>query len=581
MESVDVLIVGGGPTGLMLALELSVQDISFRILDKAPQRSQQSRALVVQPRSLELLNRHGVAHELVSQGWENPGVQLFVHRRPATTVDTVNMGPEDTQFRSPFFISQAETESHMEQALSKKYGKVVEWSITIDDLKEENPQDNDPDKYGVTATLHDAQGKQSQVRAKYVVGCDGAHSIVRHSAGLRFEGAAYPQDFILADTRLKKSSQAPDSGSDTARPVKNLSLCLGSDGVGFMAIFPLRGDNYRLICSRPGHAFKDSGAAESNHNNNNDDADQPSLKDFQNALDHLGPVPVTAHDPTWITNFRLHHRQVNQYRAGRFFVAGDAAHIHSPAGGQGMNTGIQDAANLAWKLGLVLHHRRPEALLDTYHSERWKVGHKVLQTTDRAFEAIATRSPMWAKVRNFVAGWIAPWIVWVLGKDGLSVRLRFITQLSIRYRESEIVGTGKGYRGRLRGGDRAPDGELRKGEESLFLQDLFKGKTHHLVLFLGENGLSKEEQECVQSITEGNEDIVSAIRLGSAKYQHQPSGGQQEIYLDTDNVLHSRYGFTDGPGYVLIRPDEYIAHIGPASALAEFRSWFLESHIRR
>ncbi|RFU35186.1 hypothetical protein B7463_g1102, partial [Scytalidium lignicola] len=575
MDTVDVLIIGGGPTGLMLALELALQDVSFRILDKALNRSDQSRALVVQPRSLELLNRHGIAKDLVAQGWKNTAVQVFVHKKEAINVNAESIGPKDSQFPAVLLISQAETERFLEKTLKEKYGKAVEWSVTIDDLKEEQPGNDDIDCHAITATLHNDQGQTSQIHAKYVVGCDGSHSIVRHAAGLAFEGAPYPQDFILADTHLNFTSpqSQPQSQSQSQPPpsITNLSICLGNSG--FMAIFPLKDGLYRLICIRPGPLSTNNNENNTSNNENTDDK-PPTLQDFQSALDNLAPVPATVHSPIWIARFRLHHRQVNRYRCGRFFVAGDAAHIHSPAGGQGMNTGIQDAVNLAWKLGLVLHHRGPypaERLLESYHSERWKVGRTVLNTTDRLFETISSKSGLTIWIRNFVAVWILPWVVWLLGRERLRGRFRFISQLGIR------------------GGDRAPDGKVKVvgrggAEEDVFLLNLCRGKMHHLVLFLGDDeGVKKTgsttnsgENENSEAFCEENKELVHVIRIIGPKGDdnEERNGEEEERYVDSEDTLRSRYGFQKEPGYVLIRPDGYIAHIGTMSAFEELRTWF-------
>ncbi|KAH8805969.1 FAD binding domain-containing protein [Xylogone sp. PMI_703] len=594
MDTIDVLIVGGGPTGLMLALELAAQDVSFRIIDKAPHRSEQSRALVVQPRSLELLNRHGMAQDLVAQGSQNKVVQLFVHKKQALKINALDIAPEDCQFPTVLFISQAETEKFLESALKEKYCKNVEWSITIDDLKDEQPGNDDVDSHAITATLHSAKGEASKIHAKYVVGCDGAHSIVRHAAGLNFDGASYPQDFILADTHLNftgpETQSQPQSPTQPQRTlsITNLTICLGTSG--FMTVFPLKDNLYRLICIRPGNAItsiNNNGHENPDTNGNTNTDTPPTVEDFQSALDSLSPVSAKIHSPVWITRFRLHHRQVNNYRSGRFFVAGDAAHIHSPAGGQGMNTGLQDAANLAWKLGLAIHHTSrgpytPSSLLESYHSERWKVGRRVLNTTDKLFEAISSKSALTIRIRNFVAGWILPWAVWFLGKKGLRGRFRFLSQVGIRYRESGLVQTGDCYKGALRGGDRAPDGKVdavsrgREGERALYLLDLCRGRKHHLVLFLGGKmeGITTAQAESLESFIEENREIFDVVRIFGSKTDRELQQEEEERYSDTDGTLHSLYGFQNEPGYVLIRPDGYIAHIGPLSAIEQVRSWF-------
>src|SRR5436190_13547878 len=312
MQHVDVLIIGAGPTGGMLALELAMQSVSFRIIDGEPVRSDKSRALVVQPRTLELLDRHGIARELAELGEIAKGARIFVNKKLAVQFDLDDLGFDDTAFPAPVFISQADTETFLDDAL-ERYGHTVDRSLTAEKLEQ--------DDTGVTVQLRGADGIEQQVRCRYVVGCDGAHSIVRHSANLNFEGAAYPQDFILADVHLQWD-----------HPIDRLTMFMGQT---LLLGFPLRDGIFRLIGSRPGGLDKHA---------------EPTLEDFQKIFAQLAPGNAQLVDPVWISRFRLHHRGVNCYRAGRLFVSGDAAHVHSPAGGQGMNTGMQDSVNLGWKL---------------------------------------------------------------------------------------------------------------------------------------------------------------------------------------------------------------------------------------
>jgi 2-polyprenyl-6-methoxyphenol hydroxylase-like FAD-dependent oxidoreductase len=529
MQDVDVLIIGGGPTGVTLALELAMQKVSFRIIDKETMRSDKSRALVVQSRTLELLSRHDIARELIARGQAPTGVRFIVNKKLATQFDWKDLDFHDTAFPTPLFISQADTERFLDEALLR-YGHEVERPYTAEKLEQ--------DDTGVSVLLRGADGIEQQVRCKFVVGCDGAHSIVRHSAHLNFEGAPYDEDFILADVHLKWD-----------QPSEYLSFFMGQ---GILAGFPLKDGVFRLVCSRPG------GLA------NNE---EPTLKDFQEIFERMAPGKAELVDPVWISRFRLHHRCVDQYRAGRMFVAGDAAHIHSPAGGQGMNTGMQDAVNLGWKLARVLRGEKDDSLLDSYNTERLRVGQHLLRTTDRGFKFGANTNPIYLVLRNLIVPWVLPWMMG--DRTRRTKLLRFVSELGIRYRTSPIVGSAYNFKGKLQGGDRAPDGTLQSGEVVTTLLEICKGPMHNLILLSG-SGSEPVNYETLEGTAakflEANPDWVK-VRIILKDFSLGTSG-----YIDKEGEIHTRYGFTE-PGYVLVRPDYHIAHIGPLSAMDELLVW--------
>lgn len=534
MHQADVLIVGGGPTGLTLGLELALQGISFRIVDMAPDFSVKSKALAVQARSQELLSRHGLGPQLLGCGLKVNGATIVVNGNEVTNVHLGKIAGQikDSMYAPSLVIAQSDTERVLHQRLLQ-YGSALERGITVRDIVQ--------DDTGVNAVLESPSGTRETVRVKYVVGTDGAHSTVRHASdNFTFDGGIYPQDFILCDAYLRSTK------TGTGR---NLFLCLGQ---GVLVVFPLRENMVRIFASRPGKPKQN-----------------PDLKDFQQLLDAFKPGHGELYDPMWMTSYSLHHRGVNTYRDRRLFVAGDAAHIHSPVGGQGMNTGIQDAVNLGWKLGAVLRGERPDSFLDTYHQERHPVGQHLLNTTDWVFTWLTWTNPIFMCVRNFVIPWVAPYMSSKPARTWKSYQ--FISELAIRYRKSPIVWTGTGFKGAVLGGNRAPDGKITgiDGQEKT-LYNTLSGIRHSLVLFSGTKGDTASQAELEVAHKKfldaaSPESKVDVYILHSSTSLVTLSLGE---FKDPDDGLHQSYNFTK-PGYAYIRPDYYVANIGYLSTLDE------------
>ncbi len=521
--STQVLISGAGPTGLMLAGQLASQGIRCRIIDKAAARSPHSRALVVQPRTLELLDYMGLADTLIAAGQPTPEVAVYLNGQRIADLVIKDTGITDTAYPFLLFVSQVETERVLERYLNDQ-GVQVERPLELVSFKS--------DDSGVTAQVQHIDGRTEKVRASYIVGCDGAHSAVRKGLGLQFIGEAYAQDFVLADVDIDWSV-----GHD------QLTLGLGDDGA--FVVFPLKGErHYRVVAARATAAAADAG--------------DPTLAELQELADRRSPVPLKLSEPRWLARFRLHHRAVSRYRLGRGFVAGDAAHIHSPAGGQGMNTGIQDAANLAWKLALVLRGQAPDTLLDSYHDERWPIGQALLRTTDRMFAMGTSRNPLLIGARRLL---LPPLAGRLFGSRWLRERMfRFIGQLGIAYPASPIVdermeGAGSRFRHAPGKGARAP-GLLRGGDA---LRTLLRGAKHHLLVFTGSSkGLELEAlQRRMQDALGPHKGMCEVIVI----WRGDGIGPKGSIY-DDHGVLHERYGL-DHSGLYLIRPDGYIAFRSP------------------
>ncbi len=524
-----VLIVGAGPTGLTLAAQLDQFGTPFRIIDRSSDRVRESRALGVQARSLEILQRFGLGDALVARGNKSATITLHVEGRVAPPVSLSDFGAEDTRYPYILFVSQAETEGLLTQHLTAR-GVRIEREVELIEFNE--------DSSGIACVLRDANGRTEHVHTQYLVGCDGAHSTVRKRAGIPFEGDAYLQDFMLGDI---EADAAP-----------NVWLSIGSihpfvGGGGIAMFFPLgRPTTWRVIAMSARNAA--ASQREPGHQ------DQPlagdlALDELQVAIDGATGGSVRAHSPAWLTHFRLHHRQAAQYRRGRVFLAGDAAHIHSPVGAQGMNTGIQDAWSLGWRLALVTRGAVDEKLLDTYDTERWPVGRMLLRYTDRAFSfVVRSLSPnvFAAWLRRTVPGIVIPT---VLGSKRLrTYAFRFISELDIRYRRSPAVleATPK-LRAGPRAGDRLPDASLTVSGRKTTLHDEVVGARFHLLLCGAPDRWNLEPLRAAMLLDDGLVTVRYLTTHASANH-----------LVDSDGGLMRLLGVKDAAQY-LVRPDGHIA----------------------
>ncbi|MFE9920020.1 FAD-dependent monooxygenase [Streptomyces sp. NPDC005774] len=460
----DVLVVGGGPTGLALAAQLRTYGTSFRIVDRSLDRVRESRALGIQPRTLEALAGFGVTDELVACG--NPAMQLRMHLpRRVVRMPLFDIGLADTAYPFLLFLSQAETERILSEYLAG-LGVAAERGTELVRMERTGSF--------VSCRLRRGDGHEETVAARYVVGCDGAHSTVRVQAGIGFQGSTYPQTFLLAD--LEADGLEPGA------------VHTYLTGAGMLFFFPLGSPaTWRMLAMRPPNASDT----------------EVSLRLLQDIADEYTADRLVLRDPAWMTDFRLHNRGAAHYRSGPFFLAGDAAHIHSPAGAQGMNTGIQDALNLGWKLALVCQGKAPEELLGTYEAERAPVGRSVLRFTDRAFTIGTSGNPVIRFARTRLAPRLAPLALRASGPRGRVFRT--VSELGIHYRRSPatVAGPQLPRRG-PRAGDRLPD--LPSG-----LQARTAGPGWHLLLS-GPPTLWSDK--LLASVVRGRDDLISVHRIG-------------------------------------------------------------------
>ena len=359
--STEVLIVGAGPTGLSLALGLAMRGVPFLLVDRLAEGQNTSRAAVLHARTLECLEGAGVVPRLVAQGLKVQRAGIYDRDRRLLTL---SFGSLATAYPFLLMLPQDMTESILGDRLRELGGGVVR-PIEILDLSIRSD--------GVLATVAMGEGMPSgTIRARWIVGCDGMHSIVRQRAGIGFAGGPYQESFILADVRLS-GRLGPDA----------LRLFLSKAGMMLMA--PLPGHRFRIVATV-------------------DDApERPDMEDVQRLLDGRGPstAPERVESVLWSSRFRIHHRVADRFRKGRVLLAGDAAHVHSPAGGQGMNIGIQDALALAPALAAAYSGGDADAVLRRYDAQRRPIAEDVVRLTDR-MTRVATLHDGPARLRNLV-----------------------------------------------------------------------------------------------------------------------------------------------------------------------------------
>lgn len=491
----DVLIVGSGPTGLSLACQLIRYGVDFTIIDTKESITPYSKAMGVQARTLEIYDQIGLASKLIDKGWKADKVRLLAGGAVRGEVDLTNIGTDLTPFPFLVIVEQGLHEEILYDFIRDNSGS-VRWETTLESFSH--------NAASVTAVIQ-KNGTPETVTAKYIVGCDGAHSPVRRGLDINFGGSTFERLFYVADVII-----------DWKFDHDALHLNLGENTL--TAFIPLVGDRrWRIVGTFPEGHEKDEGEILY------DEIERQVRGDTDLEFD------ITR--ANWFSVYKVHSRSVDRFSDGRCFLAGDSAHIHTPAGGQGMNTGIQDGYNLGWKLAAVLRHGADPKLLDSYSEERLPNAHQLLRTTDRLFDLATSDAPVTAFIRKYLFPSIANL---VLSFDAIKkIAFPIVSQIGIDYRKSSLSQTNGDFS--VKAGDRMPWFEI--DGESIY--DLLREPNFHLVLFLdGETNVPSLPADLMERLT----------------------GLIDSNVFDQNDVIAKAFG-TTASFYVVLRPDNHIGLI--------------------
>lgn len=539
MSAAEVLIVGAGPVGLCLALALDQQGVRVRIIDKEPSFSGESKAVTLQPRTLEIFQTLGVADRLMKDGVVNRVMNMHVGRKRVTVLRYDRL---ESAFAFYLHLHQGQTERALVQVLADR-GITVERSTALEGFHQ--------DVAGVTARIARTGRAPEEVTVPYLVGCDGGHSRVRAVLDLAFSGARHDDNWIMTDVRIPNMSLARD---------ERHGFIL--DRFPFV-VLNLGNDYYRLIAARP----PGSPLA----------GQVPTLEEFREIMTPLGLGHWRLEEPLWLTHYHPSQRLVSHYRVGRVFVAGDAAHVNTPIAAQGLNTGVLDAVNLAWKLHLAVRGKASTALLDSYHAERHAAAVTMFAQNDRLTTLVFGANPL--------LRFLARKQLHLLNLPALNLKnVLGTSQLDLHYRHSPVVqpaldasGTRASHAafdpGRAQPGDRAPHCVLH-AERSTPLYEVLRA-THHTLLILGGE---KPDPARMRTLAEHarakhGEWLTSHFVFHGQVAPGFDSGGPGTAWRDEDGKAHRALG-AKGAGCVLIRPDAYIAARFPLDASGSLDTYF-------
>ncbi|PSL44272.1 2-polyprenyl-6-methoxyphenol hydroxylase-like FAD-dependent oxidoreductase [Chitinophaga niastensis] len=506
-ESTAVLIVGAGPTGLMAACQLARLGIKFRIIDKNKEPTTQSRALAIHAASMEIFSQMGISDEFIALGKQTKAINYLVKGKVTEHIPLSAFGKGLTAFPFLLMLEQSRTERLLVNFLEKQ-GYEVEWETELIAFTQ--------DTNAVYVTVKHNERNEETIKASWLIGADGAKSIVRRILNIPFGGETYPINLFVLDCKVNWQLQDDE-------------IYIAFSNYSFAGFFPMPENRCRII----GFVPKDIGEKEN-----------ISFEDIKKGFAERMQMKVELSDPKWISMYHSHHRYVSQFRTGRCFLAGDAAHIHSPVGAQGMNTGLQDANNIAWKLALVIRNQAKENLLATYQQERLPFARQLVKTTDNAFGITVSKNPFIKIMRMYVA----PKILALILKVNFITRYIFknISQIGMNYPDSLLsknASYGSFVSKAPKPGERLPYLAFKDASGKTFgMQQKVNGLTLHLFIFSGSD--NKINVHLLSNIAQRFKEAITI------EYISLISGNE---------ILYKSLGIKR-TGCYLIRPDFHIAY---------------------
>ena len=506
----DIIISGAGPTGLLLANQLARFGINFLIADKKSGPTSESRALALQARSMEIYQQLGVIDEVLRDGEKSLGLGLYKHSKELGAVNLGRMAKDLSPYSFIMVYEQSKNEE-MLNTLLQTHGKNVTWNTEIVSYEEtEN---------GYKVSTKNTQGSEDNFTCKYICACDGGKSIVRELSGMPFTGGTYENIFFVADTHVKQD--------------------LSHDRIlGFLSkfsinlFFPMRGSHrYRALGILPKEYYH---------------RDDIKFSEIASHMKNTEKIPFDFYDTSWYSTYRLHHKKVKAFNTGNIFFSGDAAHVHSPAGGQGMNTGLQDAYNLSWKLALVINKKAKPELLATYNEERNPIAEDLLKTTDRFFSVMTSQSAFFTFIRMNIAPLLIP----------LAVRFKYVrkliflfaSQIRISYEKSSL---SKGNAGKIKAGMRLPYFTYKENGKDISIYEKTR-EVYNSNFILLAYGLITNELEDL------NKDFFTIVEI-------EKNSSNDEVF--------ERIGLPK-TFIAVIRPDNYILYISERKNVSEMIEHF-------
>jgi len=526
-KATGVLIVGAGPTGLMMACQLALRSIPFRIIDKKEFRTNYSGALIIQARTLEIFHQMGIAQTAIRHGIIANEIKIRFNGKRSFRIPVKNIGQGLTKFPYWFLLEQSKTEKLLTDFLIS-FGHTVEYKTELQHFTQ--------DFEGITAMLKNPDGNEETLKTGYLIAADGSTSAVREQLAIPFRGSTHPVSLFITDCKAE-ANIPPDT------------ICFSFSNAATFGLFPLTHRRWRIDGLIPGGTEEKS---------------LFSFHDIEKKLFEKTRMEVKLHQPEWFSVFHSHQRCALSFKKDRCFLAGDAAHVHSPVGAQGMNTGLQDAYNLAWKIAMVIQKKAKETLLDTYTSEREGIARNTIRSSNTIFKLVTSQNFFIKIFRLYAIPFILELLRPTLNKQKIILHFLFrkISEIGIQYRKSPLsqqATLGNFPSQAPKPGDRLPFINFREDGKEMNIHEKSNGTGFHLFIFA----------------KHGVPDAV--MRVGD-KYTHLLSTEIIPFTPETRN-LYERLGIQKS-GYYLIRPDQYIAYLSckpEAAHLEHYLQQFLIS----